>query len=91
MNVEDHPENFYGQTLQREEGAAGSSAGGSVVAASPMSFSPGAIADLTFVSVAGEAQFTGPVSARGGRGAELHSRVNMVAIPSDLNQAIVIN
>jgi len=25
MNVEGHPENFYGQTLQREEGAAGSS------------------------------------------------------------------
>ena len=38
MNVEGQPENFYGQTLQREEGAAGSSAGGSVVAASPMSF-----------------------------------------------------
>jgi len=29
MNVEGQPENFYGQTLQREEGAAGSSAGGS--------------------------------------------------------------
>jgi len=43
MNVEDQPENFYGQTLQREEGAAGSSAGGSVAAASPMSSSPGAI------------------------------------------------
>jgi len=42
MNVEGQPENFYGQTLQREEGAAGSSAGGSVAAASPMSFSPGA-------------------------------------------------
>jgi len=26
MNVEGQPENFYGQTLQREEGAAGSSA-----------------------------------------------------------------
>ena len=33
MNVEGQPEHFYGQTLQRE-GAAGSSAGGSVAAAS---------------------------------------------------------
>ena len=62
-------ENFYGQTLQREEGAAGS-AGGSVAAASPMSFSPGAIAGLTFVSAAGAAQFTGAPSAR----AELQSK-----------------
>jgi len=38
MNVEGQRENFYGQTLQREGGAAGSSGGGSVVAASPMSF-----------------------------------------------------
>jgi len=30
MNVEGQPENFYCQTLQREEGAIGSSAGGSV-------------------------------------------------------------
>ena len=37
-NVEGQRENFFGQTLQREGGAAGSSAGGSVVAASPMSF-----------------------------------------------------
>ena len=37
MNVEGQPENLYGQTLQRDEGAAGSSAGGSVAAASPMS------------------------------------------------------
>ena len=50
MNVEGQPENFYGQTLQREEGAAGSSAGGSVAAASPMSFSPGAIVGLTYES-----------------------------------------
>jgi len=28
MNVEDQRENFFGQTLQREGGAAGSSAGG---------------------------------------------------------------
>jgi len=41
INVEGQPENFDGQTLQREEGAAGSSAGGSVADASPMSFSPG--------------------------------------------------
>ena len=45
MNVESQPENFYGQKLQRDEGAAGSSAGGSVPTASPMSFSPGAIWD----------------------------------------------
>ena len=49
MNVEGQRENFYGQILQREEGAAGSSAGGSVAAASPMSFSPGAIVGLTCV------------------------------------------
>ena len=36
MSVEGQPESFHGQTLQREEGAAGSSAGGSVAAASPM-------------------------------------------------------
>ena len=74
MNVEGQPEHFYGQTLQREEGAAGSSAGGSVAAASPMSFSPGAIVGLTYVSAAGAAQFTGAASARGGRGAELQSK-----------------
>jgi len=71
MNVKGQPENFYGQTLQREEGAAESSAGGSVAAASPMYFSPGAILGLTYVSVAGAAQFTRAASARGGRGAEL--------------------
>ena len=71
MNVEGQPENFYGQTLQREEGAAGSSAGGSVAAAS---FSPGAILVLIYVSAAGAAQFTGAASARGGRGAELQSK-----------------
>ena len=71
MNVEGQPENFYGQTLQREEGAAGSSAGGSVAAVSPMSFSPRAILGLTYVSAAGAAQFTGAASAQGGRGAEL--------------------
>jgi hypothetical protein len=74
MNVEGQPEHFYGQTLQREEGAAGSSAGGSVAAASPMSFSPGAIVGLTYVSAAAAAQFTGAASARGGRGAELQSK-----------------
>ena len=31
MNVEGQRENFFGQTLQREGGAAGSSAGGSIV------------------------------------------------------------
>ena len=40
-------------TVQREEGAAGSSAGGSVAAAAPMFVSPGAIEGLTFVSAAG--------------------------------------
>jgi len=67
---------FYGQTLQREEGTAGSSAGGSVAAASPMSFSPGAIlpVGLTYVSAARATQFTGTASARGGRGAELQSK-----------------
>ena len=35
MNVEGQRENFYGQTLQREGGAAESSAGGSVAAAAP--------------------------------------------------------
>jgi len=74
MNVEGQPEHFYGQTLQREEGAAGSSAGGSVAAASPMSFSPGAIVGLTYVSAAAAAQFTEKASARGGRGAELQSK-----------------
>ena len=59
MNVEGQPEHFYGQTLQREEGASGSSAGGSFAAASPMSFSPGAIVGLTYVSAAAAAQFTG--------------------------------
>jgi len=48
MNVEGQRENFYDQTLQREGGATGSSEGGSVVPASPMSFSPGAIVGLTF-------------------------------------------
>jgi len=74
MNVEGQPENFYGQTVQREEGAAGSSAGGSVTTAFPMSFSPRAILGLTYVSAAGAAQFTGAASARGGRGAELQSK-----------------
>ena len=74
MNVEGQPENFYGQTLQREEDTAGSSTGGSVATASLMSFSPGAILGLTYVSVTGAAQFTGAVSARGGRGAELQSK-----------------
>ena len=74
MNVEGQPKNFYGQTLQTEEGAARSSAGGSVAAASPMFFSPGAIVGLTFVSAAGAAQFTGAASARGGRDAELQSK-----------------
>ena len=64
MNVEGQPEHFYGQTLQREEGAAGSSAGGSVVVAFPMSFSPGAIVGLPFVSAAAAAQFTEKASAR---------------------------
>ena len=74
MNVEGQPENFYGQTLQSAEGAAGSSAGGSAAAASPMSFSPGAILGLTYVSAAGAAQFTGAASARGGRDAKLQSK-----------------
>jgi len=47
---------------------------GSVAAASPVSFSPGAILGLTYVSAAGAAQFTGATSARGGRGAELQSK-----------------
>ena len=51
-----------------------SSAGGSVAAAAPMSFSPGAIEGLTFVSAAGAAQFTGAALARGGRDAELQSK-----------------
>jgi len=54
-------ENFYGHTL-------------SVAAASPMSFSPGAILGLTYMSAAGAAQFTGAASAQGGRGAELQSK-----------------
>ena len=48
MNVEGQRESFYGQTLQREGGAAESSAGGSVAAAASMSLSPGAIEGLTF-------------------------------------------
>ena len=39
-----------------------------------MSFSPGAIEGLTFVSAAGAAQFTGAALARGGRDAELQSK-----------------
>jgi len=89
MSVEGQPESFHGQTLQREEGAAGSSAGGSVAAASPMSFSLGAILGLTYVSAAGAAQFTGAASAREAQNCS--QRANMVAIHSDLNQAIVIN
>ena len=41
---------------------------------SPVSFSPGAILGLTYVSAAGEEQFTRAASARGGRGAELQSK-----------------
>jgi len=74
MNVEGQRENFYGQTLQREGGAAESSAGGSVAAAAPMSLSPGAIEGLTFVSAAGSAQFTSAALARGGRDAQLQSK-----------------
>ena len=48
--------------------------GGGIAAASPMSFSPGAIEGLTFVSATGTAQFTGVVLARGGRDAELQSK-----------------
>ena len=92
MNVEDQPEKFYGQTLQREEGAAGSSAGGSVVAASPMSFSPGAILGLTYVSTVGTAHNSPEQYQRGkGEAQNFSQRANMVAIHSDLNQTIVIN
>jgi len=66
MNVEGQPEHF-GQSLQSADGAAGSSAGGSAAAASPLSFSPGAILGLTSVSAAA-------ASARGGRDAELQSK-----------------
>ena len=47
---------------------------GEFAAASPMFFSPGAILGLTYVSAAGEEQFTRAASARGGRGAELQSK-----------------
>ena len=65
---------------------------GECSAASPMSFSPGAILGLTYVFLYQEQYNSLEKYQRGeGEAQNCSQRANMVAIHSDLNQAIVTN